>query len=137
MTKIASKGTKLQLSIASVYTDIAQIESLDAPDAEVQVVDVTALDSGVGMEFKPNGYVNGGASSGSLFYDPVLAVHQALTDLITTPAVAAWKYIFADAAATVWPFNGTLTKCQPKASVQEFVKADFNIKLDGMVTYPT
>lgn len=137
MTKIASKGTALKLSVASVYTTVGALDSIDAPDVEVQTFDATALDSGVGMETKPTGFVKGGTASGSGFFDPVLAMHQALTDLITTPAVALWKIVWSDSASTEWPFSGVLTKFQPKAAIGDGLKFDWSIILDGMVSYPT
>lgn len=137
MTIIASKGTAIQLSIASVYTTISQTISIDAPSVEVQTFNATALDSGVGMPKKPTGYVDGGTANGSGFFDPVLAVHQALTDLLTTPAVALWKILWSDAATTAWTFSGILKTFQPKADIGDGLKYDFSIELDGMVSYPT
>lgn len=137
MAKIASKGTALQLSIASVYTTITQVEGLQGPGMKPQTFDATALDSGVGMEFKPTGYTDGGELTGNLFFDPVAATHQALTDLVTTPAVASWKTLWSDGATTAWPFTGVLNNFDPSASKNDGLKAAFGIKLDGIPTLPT
>jgi hypothetical protein len=137
MAKIASKGTAIQLSVASVYTTVSQTISIDAPSVDVQTYNATALDSGVGMEKKPTGFVDGGVANGSGFFDPVLAIHQAMTDLLTAPAVALWKIIWSDAALTQWPFSGILKTFQPKADIGDGLKYDFSIELDGMVAYPT
>ena len=137
MTKIASKGTELQLSIASTFTTIAQVMEISGPSAEVQTFDATALDSGVGREKKPTGFVDGGAVDFSMFFDPVATTLQALTDLILAPAVASWKTIWSDAASTEWPFSGILKSCTPKASLDDGLKADCQIELDGLCTYPT
>lgn len=137
MAKVISKGTQLQLDIATVFTTIAQVLGLDGPGAEVETYDATALDSGVGKEKKPTGYVEGGEVSGDLLFDPVLVTHQALTDLLTTPAVKAWKEIFADAAPTTWPFNGILKTFSPTVDMADGLKASFSIELDGIVNYPT
>ena len=137
MTKIASKGTALQLSISAVFTTVAQVTSIDGPDSEVETFDSTSLDSGVGKETDVTGFVVGGTVSGELFFDPVAATHQALTDVITAPAVSSWKIIWSDAASTEWPFSGVLKKLTPKAALAEGLTASFEIELDGMVTYPT
>lgn len=137
MVKIASKGTKLQLSIASTFTDIVQMVELTGPGPEVKTFNSTALDSGTGEENEVTGFVSGGNVSFAVLFDPVAATHQALTDLITTPAVASWKEIWSDAANTEWPFNGILTKFEPKAALEDGLRADCEILLDGMVTYPT
>ncbi len=138
MAKVASKGTSLKKSISAVYTVIAGIRNINAPDAEVETFDATALDSSAGREFKITGYVNGGTCSGTGFFDPVAATHQELTDQITTPANGGlYKIFWSDTAVTEWPFTGILTKFQPKAEVGQGLMFDFSIKLDGMVTYPT
>lgn len=137
MAKIASKGTALKLSISSVFTTIAAVIGLNGPGMKPAVYDATALDSGVGMEKKPTGYVDGGTVSGNLFFDPVAATHQALTDLVTTPAVASWKNVWSDGASTEWPYSGTLTGFNPSAALADGLKADFEITLDGIPTLPT
>lgn len=137
MAKNKSKGTVIKLEIATVFTTIAGVQSLDGPDPEVGTFNATALDSGVGEEVKPTGYVKGGTVSGKLFFDPVAATLQALTDLLLAPAVVAWKIVWSDAAATEWPFNGILKKVKPAAEISNGLLADFEIELDGLVTYPT
>lgn len=135
--KIASKGTALQLSIASVFTTIVQVMEITGPGAKPETFDATALDSGVGREKKPTGYADGGTVTFSLFFDPVAATHQALTDLITAPVVSSWKVIWSDAASTEWPFSGTLSGFEPNAALEDGLKADGEITLDGIPTYPT
>lgn len=132
---VASKGTALKLSISAVFTTIAALIDLNGPDAEVQVFDSTGLDSGTGMQFDPTGYVNGGRVSGNLHFTPTAATHQALTDLITAPAVSSWKEIFPD--TTEWPFSGILLRFTPRAAVNDGLKAAIEIKLDDICTYPT
>lgn len=137
MAKIACKGDKLQLSIASVFTDIPQTKSIKGPAPKPQVADATALDSGVGFEKKPTGHSDGGTVSVSMFLDPANTVHKALLALAGAPAVSAWKRIFSDSGATVWPFSGVLTGVPaPSADVNGLLMADFEITLDGLPTYP-
>ena len=56
--------------------------------------------SGAGKEYEATGYSEGGTFGFSVFYDPALAGHQAITDLITTPAECNWDITFADTGAT-------------------------------------
>lgn len=137
MAKNKSKGTALQLEIATVFTTIAGVTSLDGPDPEVKTFDATSLDGGVGEEVEPTGYVKGGNVSGKLFFDPVAATLQALTDLLLAPAVVNWKILWSDAATTAWPFAGILKKVKPAAEISNGLLADFEIELDGLVAYPT
>lgn len=135
--KFTSKNTKLQLSISAVYTDVVSLDSINAPAAKVQTIDTTSLDSAVGMEHKPTGYVDGGVCSASGFFDPLAVTHQALTDTITAPAVSLWKVIWTDGSTTAWPFSGVLDEFSPTAKVGDFLRFNLSITLDGMVTYPT
>lgn len=135
--KIASKGTALQLSISSVYTTIASITDLDGPSAEPQTFNPTTLDGGAGIPVKLTGYVLGGTVTCNGYFDPVETTHQALTDLLTTPASSNWKTIWSDAALTQWPYAGVLTGFTPSATTDDGLKFAITITVDGIPTYPT
>jgi hypothetical protein len=127
MSKFTSKAVALQKSISAVYTTVIQMKSIDYPDAEVETVEITALDGGVGE------------CGGSGYFDPVATTHKNLTTDITTPPSTAptWKILNSDGATTAWPFSGFLTKFTPKAEVGQFLMFDLKIRLTGLVTYPT
>lgn len=144
MAKIPSKGTALKVDIATVYTTVAQVISLNGPDAEVQTFNGTSLDGGVGMPKIPTGYVDGGTVSGELFFDPVAATHQQLTDDITNPIRSSgaeldrgYKLVWPDSAATEWAFDGVVKRFGPSATLQDGLKASFAVEVNGIVTYPT
>jgi hypothetical protein len=138
MSKIKSKNAKIQLSISAMFTDIAQLIEFTAPDAEVQTYDATALDSSAGREKKITGFVNSGMMNFSLWFDPAAATLQALTDLITTPTDgSSWKIIWSDGATTTWTFSGVLKKVTPRAQLDSGLRADCQMEVDGIVTYPT
>lgn len=137
MPKISSKGTLIKLSISASFTTIVACENVTAPDAEVGVIDVTALEDGVGRDKILTGYVEGGRCAFSGFFDPVAATHQAITDLITAPASSSWRIDWSDAAVTQWPFTAFVKKFTPRAAVGEALRFDSELECDGMVTYPT
>src|SRR5690242_18452314 len=138
MSKYTSKGAQLQKSISSVFTTIVQMKSIDYPDAEVETVDITALDSAAGKEYGTTGYVDGGEAGGSGFFDPAGTTHKNLTESLAAPPSAAdsWKIINSDGASTAWPFSAFLTKFTPKAEVGQFLMFDLKLRLTGTVTYP-
>lgn len=136
MVQVAAKGTKIQLDIASVYTDIALLESLSGGGAEVNTYDATHLGSSA-VEMKPTGFAKGKDVSFDCFFDPVEATHQALTDLLNAPAVSNWKIIWSDSANTEWAFTGTLTELDPSADKDDGLKFSATIEQDGVPTYPT
>lgn len=138
MAKIQSKGTLLKLSIATVYTSIASLVELDPPEAEVETYQATDFSSGVGHIHLTTGYVEGGTCSGTVWFDPVAATHQAITDLITTPTDGSqWKIVWADGASTELVFAGVTKKFKPMAKMNEGLKASFSVQLSGIATYPT
>lgn len=138
MAKIKCKGTKLQQELAMTLTDVAQVISLEKSGAESETYDSTTLDtSGAGKEYDPTGYTEGGTVAAELFYDPALAGHQAMTDLLTTPAKQNWNMIFADAAPTSYPFVGAGVGFDVAVDMNDGLKGSLSIKLDKIGTWPT
>jgi len=138
MAKIKTKGTALQLEIASVYTAIGQIISLSGPGGKSEDYQSDTLDNAnAGIPRSLTGRSEGGSVSGEVYMDPVLASHQAITDLITTPAASSWKQIWADAATTEWEFDGAGISFEPAVALGDGLKASFEINVDGLVSYPT
>lgn len=135
-TRYSSKGTVLQLSIASVFTTVGGISNIDYPDSEVQFFDGTALESGVSMEDgEPTGHTAPGSVSGEFFYDPLDSTHQAVIDFLGSPAKASWKIKNDNISGHACTFTGTLKKCQPKAKVNDGLVASLDIKLASIATY--
>ncbi len=133
--KVTSKGATFYTSISNVATAVGAVDTINAPDAEVEDVDITALDSGVGREHSPSGYTEGGQCTGSLFFDPANATHKAMTALLAAPSLqTGWKIVWSDAGSTAWTFTGILKKFTPKAAVGDFLKADWAVQLSGLVT---
>jgi len=132
------KGTAIQLSISASYTTIGQVLSIDGPEMENETFENRTLDaSGSGIGHQATGWTEGGSVSFEIFLDPVLANHQAITDLLTTPADSSWKLIFADAGSTEWPFTGAGVSLSPAVDMADGLKASVSVKLDGIPTLPS
>lgn len=137
MAKLKGKGSIMQLEVASVFTDITQLLSIDCPVPEVETYDSTCLETtGPGREPAPTGYATSGECGFEMFFDPALTIHKTLLGLLASPAVKNWKLKFSDSGPTVWPFAGILKKLGPKIVMNEGVKASGNIELVGLPTYP-
>lgn len=138
MAFVRSKGTKLQQSIASTYVTVAQVIELKLPTQKTETYENDTLDNeSDGIPNSPTGRTDGGEVSGSLFLDPSLAGHQALFALLSTPVKTAWKIVFCDTGATAMSFTGAGFSLGGTVSLKEGLKADFNIKLDGLATFST
>jgi len=137
MAKIQCKGTVLQQEIASGYTAVAQIISLDLPDMEAETYESDTLDnSDPGIPYSSTGRTEGGSLSGELFYDPALDGHQALLTLLGAPPSTSenWKLVFADAAPTTWSFAGAGFGFGGTVALNDGLKGSFSIKLDKIPT---
>lgn len=127
MAIIRCKGTKLQHTVAMSLVDIAQLLSIEHSGSQSETFDSTTLDGGVYKTYAQTGYSEGGEVTAELFYDPALAGHQAITDLIATPADNAMKIIYADSGVSEQSFTA--------AGVQFGVTVDMGDGLKGSVTY--
>ena len=113
MAIVKCKGTKLQHTVSASLVDIAQILSIEHSGSGSETFESTTLDGGVYKTFAPTGYSNPGQVSAEIFYDPALAGHQAVTDLIATPATNAMRIIYADTAATNQAFTAKTSRSAP------------------------
>lgn len=135
MSKLKCKGTILQQQLATTYTAVAQIISLDLPDMESETYEADTLDNtDAGIPYESTGRTEPGSLSGELFYDPALAGHQALLALLTTPADELWKIIFVDTEE--WTFTGAGFSFGGTVALNDGLKGSFGIKLDGLPTFP-
>ena len=137
MAKVASKGTVLQQEISSTFTAVAQLTELSYSGGESETFDTTCLDSGVGKTLGQTGYSEAGEVSLGGFYDPALAGHQAISDLVTTPADNNWKIIFADSGTTAMTFTSAGVSWEVTAAMSDGLKFSSTLKCDGLPVYPT
>ncbi len=138
MAVIKSKGTVLQLEISEVYTAVAGILDLSWGGAKATAFAHDTLDNAnAEIPKMETGSTECGEISGNLFFDPVLAVHEALLDLLDTPDVYDWKLIFADDASTEWPFSSAGFGLGLTIALNDGVKAPFSIELAGLPDFPT
>ena len=135
-----SKGSKLQITIGTTLTDVAQVTTFSFSGSEVGTFETSDLaQTSAGRTYGVNGFTEGGSVSGTCFFDPTDSSQQALTDLLTTPANdkafnAIWE---ATSASSDWAFTGIVTNFDPAANLNDALSADFGIKLDGLPTYQT
>jgi len=138
MAKIKSKGTTLKQEIASTLTTVAQVISITLPECESETYEADTLDSSdAEISHEPTGRSEGGSASAELFYDPALSGHQSLLSLITTPEITGWSITFADTAASVWTFDGAGLSFGGTAAMNDGLKGNVSIKLDGLPTFPS
>lgn len=140
MAFVPCKGTKLQEEIAGLFTDIAQIVSINLPEAETETGETDTLDNpDSGIPHSATGRTEGGSLGAELFFDPALTGHKKFSDKLKNPKTtlpANYKVIFANAAATEWPFVGAGVSLGGTVELNNFLRATVGIKLSKTVTYP-
>jgi hypothetical protein len=138
MAKLKVKGTIIKQTIASVLTAVAQITEFNHDGAESETYDATTIDTnGAGKEYSQTGYSEGGNFNFSIFYDVDLAGHQAITDLITTPADCVWSITFTDATPATSSFTSAGVGFSFTGAMNDGLKADVALKLTGLMGYTT
>jgi hypothetical protein len=137
MAKHQCKGTVIAQDVATTYLAVAQVISIDLPDMESETYDAGTLDAGTGIPYEPTGRTEGGSMSGELFYDPGLAGHIELTTLLTTPAKNNWRISFTNTGTARWTFSGAGLGMGGTVALNDGLKANFSVKLDGIPTFAT
>lgn len=137
MAKIKCKGMVLSHTVGTSLTALAQITDFEESGAQMETFDSTTLDGGVFKTFDPTGYSAPGEITGTLFYDPALAGHQNITDIIAAPATNAGQVTFADAATTTKAFTAVGHSFGYAVNMNDGLKGNFRVQLTGSPGYPT
>lgn len=139
MAIMVGKGTALQESIASVYTAIGQIISIDLPECENETFEADYLDNTVaGIPYQASNRSEGGSVGFEIFYDPALASHRKITDKIINPVTTGTnvKVVYSTTTNTVimsvagFGIGGTV-------ALNDGVKATCSGKLSGVPAFTT
>ena len=137
MAKVKVKGTVIKQTISAVLTAVAQVIDFSHDGAENETYDATTIDtSGAGKEYSQTGYSEGGNVSMSLFYDPALAGHKAITAYIATPANCVWNIVTTDSGPTTNAFTVAGVGFGFNGAMNDGLKASVNLKITGLMTYP-
>lgn len=146
MAKFYCKGAIVKQTISMSLTAVAQVISIDHSGAESGTFDATTLDTETvtmsnGLEYLPTGMSEGGSVDLELFYDPLLAGHQAITDEITKllPDLdgVPWELTLPDTAKTTAAFTVAGTSFGITVDLADGLKSTVSLKLDQHMTYPT
>jgi hypothetical protein len=138
MAKIRCKGTIIRQTISASLTAVAQITDFNHDGAESETFDATTLDtSGAGKEYSQTGYSEGGNFGFTIFYDDMLAGHQAITDLVTTPASCVWDIKTTATSSVAMQFTSAGVGFGFTGAMNDGLKADVSLKITGLLAYST
>lgn len=138
--KYSSLGTKLQLTISSVLTDLVGIRDVEFEVPEMEMMEVDDLAS-EHVDLDPTGRTKGGSVKASSFYDPAAATTTALIALFNSPVKTSgvyvptvWAIVWSSSAGATQGFSGTLTKQTRKAERGSPLMADLEITVSRKPT---
>lgn len=134
----SSQGAKLQLSISSVFTDIALVTGISGPNPEGETFDATHLQStDNAREFVDTVWAAGEVTA-ELLYDPAASTHRRLFTLLKARTVESWKIIYPDGSTgTEHAFSARVIGLTHDGAVAEGLKATVTLQITGTVTPPT
>jgi hypothetical protein len=143
MAQYRSKGTLLQMTIATVLTTIAQATEISPPGWKSLSYDSSYFDqAGAGKTKEMNGWVEGSELSATLWWDPTLASHIALLGMVTTPAKNAGAIVLP--ATPIYGGSTTTSKTigyvtagielTPKLDMEKAVSLEIKAEIDGIPT---
>jgi hypothetical protein len=140
MARVPGKGTLFRLTISSTLTTIGQVIELDSANDETETFDGDYLDNtDEEIPVQHTGRVSRGDISGTMFYDPDLATHQFITDILEDPGTLlplAGSIVLADATPASVTFNLKGISMGLSVRMNDGVKAPFSCKVNDKV-WPT
>lgn len=133
MAVAKTQGALLQLSIASVYTTVAQRLRIKPNEPTRNKLETTDLDSTA--ETSVSGILREGEVELEVFLDTADATHAALWTLKGSGAVGDWKIIYADTGATVDAFSGWISggPTTGEMTTDGLQKATIKMQITGVV----
>lgn len=134
--KMKSKGTAFLVSIASVYTAIPALISIDKSGQEDETYDSRTLDGDAGLTLEPTGFVKPPVISVEYFYDAAHTVHAFLKTTMNTPAnlPVNTKLTYTDAGpvSEIWACVGI--GIDEKFAGNDGVKATAKFTMSGLAS---
>jgi hypothetical protein len=137
MAKVKCKGSVIQHTVSAALAAIAQCLSIEFSGSASETFDSSTLDGGVFKTYDQTGYSEPGEVTVELFYDPALAGHQAITDLIAAPADNVMKIIYADSGTTQQSFTVAGVEFGVTVDMADGLKGSVTYQVDGDPGWPT
>lgn len=133
MVAFNTLGSKIQISIASTYTDMTGVQNFDAEPGENSTFETGDLTTDYDT-LKATGVGGGGTISGSKLWDPLDPVDQFLQARhnaggggVSNDGIPGKAEM--GATGVIWDFEGILTKWTPKIEKKTGGMVDFEFKL--------
>lgn len=137
MAKYAAFGTTLKIG-GTAGTAVVNIESIEGPEQSVEMLDMTAHDSGSSYrEMRPS-FIDAGEVSLTIQWDPNDATHKnaasGLRALLAGRTLTTFGITYPTTPASADVFTGYVTAFTVSAPFDDKLMADVTITLSGAPT---
>jgi predicted secreted protein len=134
MAKYAAKGTKLQVEISSVFTDIPNLGDITLSVGQTDLIPATTHDSANSFKEYLNGFKDSDEFTGVIKYDPANAVHEYIRAAHGGSAINM-KLILPDVGNATFAFSALVRNFQVAAPVEGSLDANITFKPTGAITF--
>lgn len=130
-------GTKLQMTIATVLTDIAKVTNVKPYSKKVDIIDNSSHDSTEEWREKLAGMKDAGEVQLDLNYDPAATTHKALEDALDagTAIVFAIKFANAPTGRVTGTFSGIVKGLDVGAPFDSKYSGNVVIEISGKIAW--
>ncbi len=126
---VIGAGSKLQVSISSSLTDVAEVVSINGPQITFTDVDITNLQSA--NVFKE--FMAGFGDGGTVVLDCNFTAAQMTTLYGMVRVTQVWRVLFSNASK--WDFSGYINAISTDIPLDEEINMPISIKVTGKPTY--
>ena len=132
LVKYPAKGMTLLQSIASVYTAMAGVRSIEVSGYKTLTMPTESLDASSPVKTKAfNGFADPAVIKASGYYDPAHATYTAYEGLMPSSPATNFKVTMPDAAPTSKIYSGVGFGINIKGEVGGALMADIEIETSG------
>lgn len=131
MAKLKAHGCSAELEISSVFTAIAGIMNITIAGAANKTKVIECLDGGAYEEVLVTGQTSAPTLTATIYYDPGLAAHQAITDCLDAPAQQNMKVKYSDSGPSTQSFATAGLGFDVDIQAGDFVQGTLTAPING------
>lgn len=139
MAKYAAFGTTLKTG-GTAGTAIINVQSIEGPEISVEMLDMTAHDSGSAYRETRPSFIDAGEITLQILYDPNDATHKnavgGLLYLLANRTSSSFALGFPSTPAANWVFTAYVTGFTPNAPFDDKLTAEVTMQISGAPTLP-
>ena len=132
MATFSTQGTKLQIKIASTYTDVPQVTAVDPVGSASALIDVTHLQSTI-REYRL-ALQDGQEMNCAMWFSPGDVTQEAVRTAHATRVLTDFKVILSDPGGYEFAFTALVMSFSISVAVDGAYLASFVLKPTGLLT---